>query len=99
MVNVDCEEEVVKNDLIILYEMVKYFNVEQYEFVWYCNVIVNFQMVEVKVIWGINYMNMCQLIVFMCGLLVVFLICGYEVFQGICIVGEFMFLVIYFVQL
>ncbi|CAP68590.1 uncharacterized protein PODANS_7_5610 [Podospora anserina S mat+] len=99
MVNADREEEAVKNDSITSYETVKYFNAEQHEFARYRNAIVNFQTAEAKVTWGINHMNMCQSIVFMCGLLVVLLTCGYEVSQGTRTVGEFTSLVTYLAQL
>ncbi|KAK0736915.1 hypothetical protein B0T21DRAFT_286353 [Apiosordaria backusii] len=99
MVNADREEEAVKNDSITSYETVKYFNAEQHEFARYRNAIVNFQTAEAKVTWGINHMNMCQSIVFMCGLLVALLTCGYEVSQGTRTVGDFTFLVTYLAQL
>ncbi|KAK4194746.1 hypothetical protein QBC40DRAFT_28888 [Triangularia verruculosa] len=99
MVNADREEEAVKNDSITSYETVKYFNAEQHEFSRYRNAIVNFQTAEAKVTWGINHMNMCQSVVFMCGLLVALLTCGYEVSQGTRTVGDFTFLVTYLAQL
>jgi ABC-type transport system involved in Fe-S cluster assembly fused permease/ATPase subunit len=99
MVNADREEEAVKNDSITSYETVKYFNAEQHEFARYRNAIVNFQTAEAKVTWGINHMNMCQSVVFMCGLLVALLTCGYEVSQGTRTVGDFTFLVTYLAQL
>ncbi|KAK4171580.1 ABC transporter type 1, transmembrane domain-containing protein, partial [Triangularia setosa] len=99
MVNADREEEAVKNDSITSYETVKYFNAEQHEFARYRNAIVNFQTAEAKVTWGINHMNMRQSVVFMCGLLVALLTCGYEVSQGTRTVGDFTFLVTYLAQL
>jgi ABC-type transport system involved in Fe-S cluster assembly fused permease/ATPase subunit len=44
-------------------------------------------------------MNMCQSVVFMCGLLVALLTCGYQVSRGDRTVGEFVMLVTYLNQL
>ncbi|KAK4106394.1 ABC transporter-like protein [Parathielavia hyrcaniae] len=99
MVNADREEEAVKNDSIMSYETVKYFNAETREFERYGNAIKNFQEAEAKVTYGINYMNMCQSVVFMCGLLVTLLTCGYQVSRGQRRVGDFVALVTYLNQL
>ena len=99
MVNADREEEAVKNDSIMSYETVKYFNAERREFDRYGQAIDRFQRAEAKVTYGINYMNMCQSVVFMCGLLVALLTCGYEVSRGTRTVGDFVLLVTYLNQL
>ncbi|KAK4189556.1 putative heavy metal tolerance protein precursor [Podospora australis] len=99
MVNADREEEAVKNDSITSYETVKYFNAEAFEFQRYRSAIRNFQTAEAKVTWGINHMNMCQSAVFMCGMLVALLTCGYEVYAGHRNIGEFTTLVTYLGQL
>ncbi|GAB1320409.1 ATP-binding cassette-type vacuolar membrane transporter Hmt1 [Madurella fahalii] len=99
MVNADREEEAVKNDSITSYETVKYFNAEKYEFDRYRNAIKNFQVAEAKVTWGINNMNACQSVVFMCGMLVALLTCGYQVSQGQRTIGQFVSLVTYLGQL
>ena len=99
MVNADREEEAVKNDSIMSYETVKYFNAERREFDRYGNAIKKFQEAEAKVTYGINYMNMCQSVVFMCGLLVALLTCGYQVSRGDRTVGDFVLLVTYLNQL
>lgn len=99
MVNADREEEAVKNDSITSYETVKYFNAEKYEFTRYRNAIKNFQVAEAKVTWGINNMNACQSVVFMCGMLVALLTCGYQVSQGQRTIGQFVSLVTYLGQL
>ncbi|KAK3333961.1 hypothetical protein B0T19DRAFT_419662 [Cercophora scortea] len=93
MVNADREEEAVKNDSITSYETVKYFNAEQYEFQRYRDAIIAFQEAEAKVTWGINHMNMCQSMVFMCGILVAIMICAYEVSQGTKDIGDLILLV------
>ncbi|KAL2255815.1 hypothetical protein VTK26DRAFT_2673 [Humicola hyalothermophila] len=65
MVNADREEEAVKNDSIMSYKTVKYYNAERREFRRYGNAVKKFQGAKSKVIYGINYMNMCQSAVFM----------------------------------
>lgn len=77
MINVDREEEVVKNDLILSYEIVKYFNVEEYEFNRYQDKVVIFQVVEVKVQFGMVMMNICQIIFFNFGRIIVVIVCGW----------------------
>jgi ABC-type transport system involved in Fe-S cluster assembly fused permease/ATPase subunit len=99
MVNADREEEAVKNDSIMSYETVKYFNAERREFDRYGDAIQKFQEAEAKVTYGINHMNMCQSVVFMCGLLVALLTCGYQVSRGERRVGDFVLLVTYLNQL
>ncbi len=49
MVNADREEEAVKNDSIVSYETVKYFNAEPREFARYRKAIETFQEAEAKV--------------------------------------------------
>jgi len=99
MVNADREEEAVKNDSITSYETVKYFNAEKYEFNRYRNAILAFQNAEAKVTWGINHMNMCQSLVFMCGIMAAMMYCAWEVTQGNRTVSDFMSLVTYLGQL
>jgi ABC-type transport system involved in Fe-S cluster assembly fused permease/ATPase subunit len=99
MVNADREEEAVKNDSIMSYETVKYFNAERREFDRYGDAIKKFQQAEAQVTYGINHMNMCQSVVFMCGLLVALLTCGYQVSRGDRTVGDFVLLVTYLNQL
>jgi ABC-type transport system involved in Fe-S cluster assembly fused permease/ATPase subunit len=99
MVNADREEEAVKNDSIMSYETVKYFNAERREFDRYGDAIKKFQVAEAQVTYGINYMNMCQSVVFMCGMLIALLTCGYQVSRGDRTVGDFVLLVTYLNQL
>ncbi|KAK5664304.1 hypothetical protein OQA88_522 [Cercophora sp. LCS_1] len=99
MVNADREEEAVKNDSITSYETVKYFNAEKYEFKRYRDAIIAFQTAEAKVTWGINNMNMCQSMVFMCGMLVTIMTCAIEVSQGRKQVKDFVTLMTYLAQL
>ncbi|KAJ4304301.1 ATP-binding cassette-type vacuolar membrane transporter Hmt1 [Collariella sp. IMI 366227] len=99
MVNADREEVAIKNDSIMSYETVKYFNAERREFDRYGNAVKKFQVAEAKVTYGINHMNMCQSVVFMCGMLVALLTCGYQVSQKQKSVGDFAMLVTYLGQL
>ncbi|KAK3377671.1 hypothetical protein B0H63DRAFT_547232 [Podospora didyma] len=99
MVNADREEEAVKNDSIISYETVKYFNAEKFEFTRYRNAIIAFQLAEASVVWGISHMNMCQLTVFICGILIAMMTCAFEVTRGTRSVGDFVLLFAYLVQL
>ncbi|KAL2262022.1 hypothetical protein VTK26DRAFT_2723 [Humicola hyalothermophila] len=99
MVNADREEEAVKNDSIMSYETVKYFNAEQREFARYGEAIKKFQAAEASVTYGINYMNITQSLVFMCGLLIALLTCGYQVWHGQREVDDFVTLITYLGQL
>ncbi|KAK3687912.1 hypothetical protein B0T22DRAFT_498173 [Podospora appendiculata] len=99
MVNADREEEAVKSDSITSYETVKYFNAETFEFARYWNAITTFQVAEAKVTWGINYMNMCQFVVFMSGFFVAMMTCAFEITQGKRTVGDLTILLMYFTQL
>ncbi|KAL1911214.1 ATP-binding cassette-type vacuolar membrane transporter Hmt1 [Sporothrix stenoceras] len=87
MVNADREEEAVKNDSIMSYETVKYFNAEAFEFNRYRNAIKSFQAAEAKVTWGMNNMNICQALVFMCGILIMLMVAAVEVTQGMRSIG------------
>lgn len=99
MVNADREEEAVKNDSITSYETVKYFNAEPYEFKRYRQAILNFQVAEAKVTWGINIMNMAQSWVFMAGFTVSLGAMAYQLLHGQRNVGDFMTLLTYLGQL
>ncbi|OAA58037.1 vacuolar ABC heavy metal transporter [Niveomyces insectorum RCEF 264] len=99
MVNADREEEAVKNDSITSYETVKYFNAEAFEFNRYRNAIRSFQLAEAKVTWGMNNMNICQALVFMCGILVMLMVAAIEVTQGLRSVGDFVVMITYLGQL
>ncbi|KAI1878545.1 uncharacterized protein JN550_000727 [Neoarthrinium moseri] len=99
MSNADREEEAVKNDSIISYETVKYFNAEDFEFKRYREAISNFQAAEAKVTWSISTMNVLQSLVFMTGMMVTMMLCAYQVSIGPKTVGDFIFLMTYLVQL
>ncbi|KAI0180278.1 hypothetical protein GGR52DRAFT_569026 [Hypoxylon sp. FL1284] len=99
MSNADREEEAVKNDSIISYETVKYFNAEDFEFNRYREAIQNFQHAEAKVTWSISTMNICQSLVFMIGMLVAMMLGAYQVTMGSRKVGDFVTLMTYLGQL
>ncbi|KAI1777704.1 hypothetical protein F4818DRAFT_322626 [Hypoxylon cercidicola] len=99
MSNADREEEAVKNDSIISYETVKYFNAEDFEFNRYREAIQNFQVAEAKVTWSISTMNICQSLVFMIGMLVAMMLGAYQVTMGTRRVGDFVTLMTYLGQL
>ncbi|KAI8952018.1 ABC transporter-like protein [Xylaria longipes] len=99
MSNADREEEAVKNDSIISYETVKYFNAEDFEFNRYRNAIKNFQKAEAQVTWSISSMNMYQSLVFMTGMLAAVMFGAYQVTQGQREVGDFVALITYLGQL
>jgi ATP-binding cassette, subfamily B, vacuolar membrane transporter HMT1/ACLQ len=99
MSNADREEEAVKNDSIISYETVKYFNAEDFEFKRYRDAINNFQTAEAKVTWSISSMNICQSLVFMTGMLIAMMLGAYQVSAGQRTVGDFVALMTYLNQL
>lgn len=99
MSNADREEEAVKNDSIISYETVKYFNAEEFEFKRYGDAIKNFQVAEAKVTWSVSTMNICQSLVFMTGMLIVMMLGAYQVSIGQRKVGEFVALMTFLNQL
>ncbi|KAI1189599.1 hypothetical protein F5B17DRAFT_428319 [Nemania serpens] len=99
MSNADREEEAVKNDSIISYETVKYFNAEPFEFKRYRDAIKNFQKAEAQVTWSISSMNMYQSLVFMTGMLAAVMLGAYQVTQGQREVGDFVALITYLAQL
>ncbi|KAI0104114.1 hypothetical protein GGR51DRAFT_231969 [Nemania sp. FL0031] len=99
MSNADREEEAVKNDSIISYETVKYFNAEEFEFKRYRTAIKNFQDAEAQVTWSISSMNMYQSLVFMTGMLAAVMFGAYQVTQKQREVGDFVALITYLGQL
>lgn len=99
MINADREEDAVKNDSLQSYETVKYFGAESYEFERYRQTVREFQKAEYKVTFSLQVMNITQMMVFMCGLLVVCLIAAYQITTGQRPVGKFVTLITYMAQL
>jgi ABC-type transport system involved in Fe-S cluster assembly fused permease/ATPase subunit len=99
MVNADREEDAVKNDSMVSYETVKYFNAEAYEFNRYRRAVEKFQAAEYQVLFSLNIMNISQNMVFMIGLLVTCFIAAYQISTGVLKVGKFVALITYMGQL
>lgn len=99
MINLDREEDAVKNDSLQSYETVKYFGAEDYEFGRYRGAVTKKQGAETAVMLSLNVMNITQNMVFMAGLLVVSFIAAYQVTTGQRKVGAFVTLLTYFQQL
>ena len=89
MVNADREEDAVKNDSMISYETVKYFNAEPWEFERYKGAVRRYQQAEYRVLSSLNFMNVAQNMVFMLGLLAVCFIAAYQVSSGQRTIGAF----------
>ncbi|KAF2654985.1 hypothetical protein K491DRAFT_599724 [Lophiostoma macrostomum CBS 122681] len=99
MVNADREEDAVKNDSMVSYETVKYFNAEAYEYNRYRNAVSKFQKAEYEVLFSLNLMNISQNMVFMIGLMVTCFIAAYQITTGQQEVGKFVTLITYMGQL
>lgn len=99
MVNKSREEDAVKNDSMIAYETVKYFNAERYEFGRYREAVKAFQRAEYRVSLSLNIMNVTQNVVFTLGLLIACFLSAYQVASGQVKVGRFVTLLTYLAQL
>jgi ABC-type transport system involved in Fe-S cluster assembly fused permease/ATPase subunit len=114
MVNADREKDAVKyaapsdspnltntprNDSMVSYETVKYFNAEAYEFDRYREAVEKYQNAEYKVLWSLNVMNITQNMLFMLGLLIACFIAAWQVASGQLEVGQFVILITYMGQL
>ncbi|KAL8946915.1 MAG: hypothetical protein Q9222_006750 [Ikaeria aurantiellina] len=99
MVNAGRQEDAVKNDSMMSYETVKYFNAEDYEFTRYRNAVRDYLSAEYKVLISLNIMNVSQNLVFTLGLMVTCFIAAYQVTTGQIKVGRFVALLTYMAQL
>lgn len=99
MVNSDREVDAVKNDSMVSYETVKYFNAEAYEFNRYREAVTKYQKAEYSVYLSLNFMNVTQNLVFMIGLMISCFIAAYQVTTGQLRVGKFVALLTYMAQL
>ena len=88
-----------RNDSMVSYETVKYFNAEQYEFDRYRGAVRDFQKAEYKVLISLNMMNVSQNMVFTLGLLVTCFIAAYQVTIDQLSVGMFVGLLTYMAQI
>lgn len=99
MVNKSREEDAVKNDSMVAYETVKYFNAEAYEFNRYREAVRAYQRAEYRVLLSLNVMNVTQNVVFTLGLLIACFLSAYQVTTGQVKVGRFVALLTYLAQL
>ncbi|KAH1489645.1 hypothetical protein KXV92_005079 [Aspergillus fumigatus] len=99
MVNASRQEDAVKNDSMVSYETVKYFNAEEYEFNRYRGAVSDYQKAEYHVLFSLTLMNTSQNTVFMLGLLIACFIAAYQVSLGQRDVGQFVSLLTYMAQL
>lgn len=97
--NASREEDAVKNDSMMSYETVKYFNAEEYEFNRYREAVKKYQRAEYLVTFSLALMNTIQNLVFMAGLIVACFIAAYQVTDGQLMVGKFVVLLTYMTQL
>lgn len=97
--NASREEDAVKNDSMMSYETVKYFNAEEYEFNRYREAVKKYQRAEYLVTFSLALMNTIQNLVFMAGLIVACFIAAYQVTDGQIKVGKFVLLLTYMTQL
>lgn len=97
--NASREEDAVKNDSMMSYETVKYFNAEAYEFNRYRDAVKKYQKAEYLVTFSLALMNTIQNLVFMLGLIVACFIAAYQVTSGLRKVGDFVVLLTYMSQL
>lgn len=88
-----------RNDSMVSYETVKYFNAEQHEFRRYREAVTSYQRAEYKVLISLNVMNVSQNLVFTLGLLITCFIAAYQVTTGQRKVGKFVSLLTYMAQL
>lgn len=88
-----------RNDSMVSYETVKYFNAEQYEFDRYRGAVGDYQKAEYHVLFSLTLLNTCQNTVFMMGLLVTCFISAYQVSIGQRDVASFVSLLTYMAQL
>ncbi|KAK5712801.1 ATP-binding cassette-type vacuolar membrane transporter Hmt1 [Elasticomyces elasticus] len=97
--NASREEDAVKNDSMMSYETVKYFNAEAYEFNRYREAVKKYQTAEYGVTFSLALMNTIQNLVFMLGLIVACFIAAYQVTTSLLSVGDFVVLLTYMTQL
>jgi ABC-type transport system involved in Fe-S cluster assembly fused permease/ATPase subunit len=97
--NASREEDAVKNDSMVSYETVKYFNAESYEFDRYRGAVRKYQKAEYLVTFSLALMNTIQNLVFMMGLIVACFIAAWQITNGFMKVGKFVALVTYMSQL
>ncbi|KAI9730658.1 MAG: hypothetical protein M1834_005626 [Cirrosporium novae-zelandiae] len=93
------EEDAIKNDSLMSYETVKYFNAEGYEFSRYRGIVARFQQAEYETQCSLQLLNVAQSCCFTLGLLIVCFIAAYQVTRNQLRVGNFVTLLTYMAQL
>lgn len=88
-----------RNDSLVSYESVKYFNAEAYEFARFRKAVCDFQKQEYTLYISLNIMNIVQNFVFTLGLMITCFIAAYQVTIGQRPVGDFVTLLTYMAQL
>ncbi len=88
-----------RNDSLVSYESVKYFNAEAYEFKRFRDAVCAFQKQEYTLHISLNIMNIVQNLVFTLGLMITCFIAAYQVTIGQRPVGDFVSLLTYMAQL
>lgn len=88
-----------RNNSLVSYETVKYFNAEDHEFSRYRDAVIDRQEAESHSLSSQNIMNMAQNTIFMMSLLITSFIAAYQVSIGQRPVGQFITLLTYMAQL
>ena len=88
-----------RNDSLISYQTVKYFNAEEYEFARYRNIVNRYQAAEYTVLVSLNLMNVTQNICFTLGLMGTCFLAAFQISIGQRGVGQFVTLLTYMAQL
>ncbi|KAJ6126177.1 hypothetical protein N7471_010681 [Penicillium samsonianum] len=99
MVDASRHEDAIKNDSLVSYEMVKYFNAEQHEFARYRRAICNYQNTEYYTFLCGTLLNTSQSTVLLTCLLVTCFIAAFQVSTLQQPVGRFVTLLMYMAQL
>lgn len=93
------EAEALKNDSLMSYETVKYFNAETFEFKRFRQSVLDFQKTQYGVELSFSVMYVTQNMIFLTGLLLTSFISAYQVTTGTREVGDFVTLLTFMAQL
>ncbi|KAL9124590.1 MAG: hypothetical protein Q9217_006095 [Psora testacea] len=97
--NLGRNEEAVKNDSMVSYETVKYFNAERYEFDRYRGTVAKLQKAEYTLLLSLSIMNVAQNLCFTIGLMASCFLAAFQISMGQRRVGKFVALLTYMAQL
>ncbi|KAL9097361.1 MAG: hypothetical protein Q9163_006356 [Psora crenata] len=90
---------VTRNDSMVSYETVKYFNAERYEFDRYRGTVNQLQKAEYTLLLSLNIMNVAQNLCFTIGLMASCFLAAFQISIGQRQVGQFVALLTYMAQL